>query len=117
MIRRAQEMKEEIVTGLRGGKGNVAMVHILEESKNEFNGKGRLFARLTLKPGASIGWHQHSGDSEAYYILSGQGIVNDNGRETVVKAGDMVLTKNGEYHSIINNGDENLEFIALILYA
>ncbi|QGP91456.1 Oxalate-binding protein [Neomoorella glycerini] len=117
MLRRAQEMREEIVTGLRGGKGYVEIVHILEESKNEFNGKGRLFARFTLNPGASIGWHQHSGDSEAYYILSGQGIVNDNGTESIVKAGDMILTKNGEYHSIINNGEEDLVFIALILFA
>ncbi|MGI6285682.1 Oxalate-binding protein [Moorella humiferrea] len=116
MIRRAHELKEEKVTGFKGGQGEVTILHILEEGKNEFNGKGRLYARFTLKPGTSIGLHQHSGDFEAYYILKGQGLVNDNGTETVVKAGDMILTRNGESHSITNNGDEDLEYMALILY-
>ncbi len=117
MIRRAQELKRDVVKGLRGGQGEVEIVHILEADKNEFNGKGKLFARFTLKPGVSVGWHQHSGDFEAYYILSGSGLVNDNGREAPVQAGDMVLTRNGEYHSIVNNGTEDLVFIALILLA
>ncbi|WP_258358686.1 cupin domain-containing protein [Moorella sulfitireducens (nom. illeg.)] len=117
MIRRAQEIREETFTGFRGGQGEVKIAHILEANKNEFNDKGRLFARFTLAPGASIGWHQHNGDFETYYILSGQGTVNDNGTETTVKAGDMVLTRNGEYHSIINTGEEDLVFIALILFA
>ena len=43
--------------------------------------------------------------------------MNDNGTEVTVSAGDVVLTQDGEYHSIENNGDQDLEFIALIPYA
>ena len=118
MLRRAEDMRSEIGTNLRGGQGQVEMTHILESSQNEFNDKGRVFARITLPPGASIGYHQHVGDSEAYYILSGQGIVNDNGTEEAVKAGDMVLTRDGEYHGIVNTAAaEDLVFIGLILFA
>ena len=117
MFRRAEEMRKEIGTNLRGGKGDINIVHILETSQNEFNGKGRLFTKTTVKPGDSIGWHQHVGDSEAYYVLNGRGLVNDNGTEVAVKAGDVVLTRDGEYHSVANNGEEDLVFIALILFA
>jgi mannose-6-phosphate isomerase-like protein (cupin superfamily) len=117
VIRKADAVKVVKASGLRGGKGEVEMRQLLEADKDEFNGKGRLFAHNVLKPGTSIGWHQHVGDSEAYYILRGQALVNDNGTEVTVSAGDVVLTQDGEYHSIENNGDQDLEFIALILYA
>ncbi|NLG86505.1 MAG: cupin domain-containing protein [Firmicutes bacterium] len=117
MLRRAEEMRQEIAANLRGGQGQAKLVHILESSQDELNGKGKMFAQITLLPGSSVGWHQHVGDSEAYYILSGQGIVNDNGTKVTVQAGDVVLTRDGEYHSIENNGDEDLVFIALILLA
>ncbi|MDN5321988.1 MAG: hypothetical protein PWQ67_442 [Clostridia bacterium] len=116
MIKRAGELKKEVIQGLKGGKGELELVHFLEVDKNEFNGKGRLFGKITLKPGDSIGFHKHEGDAETYYILSGEGIVDDNGTKTKVKAGDLIYTPNGESHSIENTGDVDLEFIALILY-
>ena len=114
MIRRAIELKKETINELRGGKGQVELIHILE--KDELGGKGRLYARNILKPGASIGFHQHSGEFEAYYIISGEGTVNDNGILVPVKAGDLVRTDNGQSHSIENTGNTDLEFIALILF-
>ena len=116
MIRRAEEMKQEVVVGMRGGQGEVQITHILEREKDEFANKGRLYAKNVLKPGSSIGLHEHVGDFEAYYILSGEGTVDDNGEKTVVKTGDLVLTRNGQQHSIVNTGDVDLVFMALILF-
>ncbi|KJS88176.1 MAG: cupin [Peptococcaceae bacterium BICA1-8] len=116
MIKKSADLKREVVQSLKGGNGAVEMVHLLEADKNEFNGKGRLFARNTLKPGASIGFHQHEGDAEAYYILSGEGTVNDNGTIKVVQTGDVVYTSHGESHSFENTGTTDLEFMALILF-
>ncbi len=117
MIRRGQDMQREIITGMRGGQGEVQITHILEREKNEFANKGRLYAKNVLKPGTSIGLHEHVGDFEAYYILSGEGTVDDNGQKTVVTPGDLMLTRNGEQHSIENTGDTDLVFMALILFA
>ncbi|MFZ5944630.1 MAG: cupin domain-containing protein [Bacillota bacterium] len=117
MIKKPADLKRQVVAGLKDGKGEVEMVHLLETDKNEFNGKGRLFAKNTLKPGCSIGFHKHEGDSEAYYILSGEGLVNDNGTIKTVSAGDLIFTPEGESHSIENNGNQDLEFIALILFS
>lgn len=114
MIRRANEMTPEIVNSMRGGKGSAEVLRILK--KDEFHNKGRLFGRIVLKPGMSIGLHEHVGDCEAYYILSGKGLVYDNGKNETVNDGDLVFTDNGETHSIENIGDKDLVFIALVLY-
>ncbi len=114
MIRRSNEMREERIHGLKEGKGAIKLFHLLE--KEELSGKGRLCAREVIEPGNSIGYHQHEGDFELYYVLEGEGIVNDNGVETTVRKGDVVRTDHGEFHSIQNVGDKNLELIAIILF-
>jgi Mannose-6-phosphate isomerase len=114
MIRKASEMTPEIITNMRGGKGNAEVIRALK--KEEFHDKGRLFGKITLKPGNSIGLHQHVGDCETFYIIKGEGLVNDNGTDVKVGPGDLVFTENMENHSIENIGKEDLEFIALILY-
>lgn len=75
----------------------------------------RLFARVTLEPHSSIGYHEHHGESEAYYILSGQGRYDDNGIPAAVGPGDVTHTPSGHGHGIANTGKVPLEFIALIL--
>ena len=114
MITRSGEYKEEIVKGLKGGKGEVKITNFF--ALDDFNGKGRLFGKSVMKKGDSIGYHMHEGDQEAYYILKGKALYNDNGEETILESGDLALCKDGEYHSIENIGDEDLEYIMLILY-
>lgn len=113
MIKKAEEMRLEIREQMRGGNGKAEILHIL--NIDDIKGKVRLFAKITLNPGCSIGMHQHEGEEEAYYILSGTARVNDNGTEKIVKPGDVVLTGNGASHSIENAADTPLEFIAVIM--
>lgn len=108
MIIRSEELPIEQRTGERNG----TLIRLLSPEK--MYGKNRLFARILLKPGAKAPYHQHEGDCEAYYILSGVGQVNDNGVISQVKAGDIIFTDSGESHSIENTGDNDLEYIALI---
>lgn len=114
MIRKRSDMRRELARKMRGGEGEVEIIHLLE--KDEFKQKGRLYAKNILKPGVSIGLHQHTGDFETYYILKGEGVVSDNGVQSEIKAGDLLITQNGESHSIKNTGNDDLEFIALVLY-
>ncbi|HZK53702.1 MAG TPA: cupin domain-containing protein [Desulfosporosinus sp.] len=116
MIKHLEDLKQVTVSEFRGGKGELQITHFLEVDNNEFNGKGRLFAKNVLAPGTSIGLHEHTGDTETYVILSGEGLVNDKGDQKAVKSGDVIVTKNGEKHSIENTGTMNLEFLALILF-
>jgi len=74
-----------------------------------------LFSLIQLKPGEEVQYHMHVGESETYFILSGEGNYNDNGNQVKLVPGMVTLTPSGEGHSIKNTGDEMLVFIALIL--
>ncbi|MDF2569598.1 MAG: hypothetical protein K0R55_1202 [Sporomusa sp.] len=103
---------EELLVEQRIGERNGTLIRLL--TPEQMHGKNRLFARILLKPGARAPYHQHNGDCEAYYILSGEGQANDNGIIAKVKAGDIIFTDSGESHSIENTGEGDLEYIALI---
>ena len=110
MVRKTQV---EIKQGLRGGKGEVEFHHIV--SKEELNGHGNMYALCRLKPGSSIGWHQHIGNTEPYFILEGQGTVVDaDGSRVEVGPGDVCVIEVGESHAMENNSDKDLVFMALI---
>ena len=87
------------------------------DSNPKFCGHGRLFAKMTLEPGCSIGWHEHHGESETFYILAGAARYCDNGEWVTLRAGDCAYTPSGEGHSIANAGTQPLEFMALIVKA
>ncbi|MGI6567675.1 MAG: cupin domain-containing protein [Limnochordia bacterium] len=113
VIRRAEDMVKEVREKMRGGEGTVELLHIFR--KDELKGRARLFAKITLQPGCSIGFHNHDDEEELFYILRGTGTVNDDGKEAVVRTGDAILTGDGAGHEIANTGDEPLEIMATIL--
>ena len=107
------ELKVERVQEMCGGKGHVIIKHILGE--RELNGKCGQYAEVTIEPGCTLGYQEHHGESETYYILSGEGMYNDNGTNRPVKAGDVTFTPNGCGHALDNTGKEDLVFMALII--
>ncbi|MFA4944767.1 MAG: cupin domain-containing protein [Lentisphaeria bacterium] len=113
MIRHQGEFKTELRERMRGGSGSVTIEHFWEPG-TELKAKTRLCARLTLPPGASIGFHEHKAEEEVYVILRGEGAVEENGQALPVKAGDSVLTGNGAGHAIANTGAGPLEILAFI---
>ena len=96
-----------------GGEGHVLIEKLLNEQ--QMDGRCALYARVTLEPGCSIGYHEHTGNSETYYILSGTGRYSDNGVPMDVGAGDVTFTPSGSGHGLANTGGDNLEFMALII--
>jgi mannose-6-phosphate isomerase-like protein (cupin superfamily) len=112
MIKRNGDMEKEVREEMRGGKGEIEILHIFR--KEELKGKVRLHARLRLPKGSSIGFHAHEGEEEVFFILSGTGLVNDNGVTSTVGPGDAVLTGGGAGHAIESIGEEPLELVATI---
>ena len=113
MIKNFADFKTELRENMRGGDGTVVVTSFV--SAEELNEKGRLFGKITLKPGCGIGFHIHETDSELFYILKGTAVYDDNGTKTTVTAGNVTLTPAGTGHAIKNESDEDVELIALIV--
>ncbi len=116
MIRKKDECKMEQREHMRDGKGTVELVNLIE-GPDELCDKGRLFSKIILKSGCSIGFHVHDKDSELFYILKGSAEYNDNGEVKTVEAGDVTICPPGTGHGIENKSDETVELIAVIVYA
>ncbi|MBP8989143.1 MAG: cupin domain-containing protein [Clostridia bacterium] len=115
MIRKAEEMEREVRYQMRGGNGEVQIIHLFRQG--EFKGNARMYARLILEPGCSIGLHEHVGEEEIYTVIRGQAVLTDStlDQEQMMNPGDASLTLSGQSHAIRNDGSETLEIMALIL--
>jgi quercetin dioxygenase-like cupin family protein len=74
------------------------------------SGFKQVFRKRVLHPGAAIGYHPQKED-EVYYILSGEGIMQMNGKEFPVKPGDAILTRPGSSHGLRQTGKDDLALI------
>lgn len=93
-----------------------AQITVEELLKEEhMDGKCGLFARVTMEPGAVLGYHEHHGETETYYILSGTGEYDDNGTKVPAAPGDIFFCEDGCGHDICCTGSEPLSFMALII--
>ncbi len=66
-----------------------------------------------LKPGCSIGYHKHEGNSEIIFLVKGTGKLIQDGVESEVKAGQCLYCPEGHEHSLISV-DEDLMFYSVI---
>ncbi len=114
MHKRADELRWEVQSKLKGGKGDINFLHVAEPE--DMNGTCRQWGLSVIPPGCSIGKHTHTGDYEIYYFLKGKGLLDDNGEVLEVGPGDMMLCKDGDYHALENIGSEDLEYVAVITY-
>ena len=96
------------------------------EKKDNFNGGNLYYLVKTyndglnkimmgkLIPGASIGLHTHTDSSEIIYVLSGSGKNICDGIEERLNPGDTHYCKKSSNHTFINDGNEDLIFLAIV---
>jgi len=113
MIKRQSAYKTETREAMRGGPGKVTIDHFWSPGE-ELKANYRLFARLTLEPGAGIGFHQHDNEEEVFVVLKGQAEADDNGTKVTLEPGDTILTGGGAGHAITSIGKEPLVLLAVI---
>ena len=105
----------EIREKMKGGTGSVRFEHIWKKNSNdEMKSSCRMFARITLEPGCSVGRHRHEGEEEIFYILSGRARAWDNGEWAELGPGDSTICRSGEEHSMECLGDEPCVYLAAI---
>lgn len=81
---------------------------------NMFDDGDTKIMRGRLESGASIGLHTHEANCEIIYILSGNGKVKYDDTEEKLSAGSCHYCPKGHSHSLINDGDEDLVFFAVV---
>jgi len=113
MIIRGEELQQQTMEKPRGGAGTA--IRMAYEAACGFKGEVTNFAIMQLEAGSSIGYHAHAGDMELYLMLDGTAKTNDNGAEETLSAGDMLVTKDGESHNLVNDTLEPVTFLAIII--
>lgn len=108
-------MMKTITKPSANGIGELKLELILTE---ELGDKCGLYAKVTIPAGSVLGYHEHHGEGESYFVLSGEAVYNDNGVERVIKAGNTTWTPSGSGHGVDNSkGTEPIVFMALIVKA
>ena len=113
MILYGKELDVQHADGLRGGRGATDVTHYL--GPEESDGKVGLCNRITLMPGSSIGEHPHTEDAEIYYVLEGELVFTENGREQLLRAGDLTYTAHGNTHAMENRSGAPASLLAVVV--
>jgi quercetin dioxygenase-like cupin family protein len=68
---------------------------------------------MEFAPGGCTSYHRHREEHEMY-ILEGEGVCVEEGKETPVKAGDAVYVAPCEYHQVKNTGNGVMRMICTV---
>ena len=113
MIKRDGTYETILKERMRNGEG-VVRIEKLWNPETELKAANRLFAKLILEPGSSIGFHRHENEEEVFYVIKGIAEADDDGETVTLNPGDTILTGDGAGHSIKSVGTEPLELLAVI---
>lgn len=105
-----KNMEEKSIPNFKGGEKQYDVKMFDHEANKIMHGR--------LVPGASIGYHTHTDNCEIIYILSGEGTVigdKEKGEEDMpAVVGQAYYCPKGFSHSLVNTGDEDLIFFAVV---
>lgn len=65
-----------------------------------------------LQPGLAYETHSHADHEEIYYIIGGKGKIRIDEEVARFRDGDVIYIPRGAKHSIANDGEEMVEFLA-----
>lgn len=106
MIIRFDEMDLTVLPAFKGGEKEY-------RAKMFFDGSNRIM-QGTLIPGASIGMHTHEDSSETIFLIKGNGTLIEDGETKKVSEGECLYCPKGHTHSLINDSDSDLRFLAVV---
>lgn len=112
MYKKLETLADRSTENARGGRGPIVSKDIF--LGDDFGSSISHLIFVTIPRGSSVGFHEHSGDEEIYFILEGHGRVRDDDKEYDVGPYDTVLTNSGHRHGIENTGHQDLKLLATI---
>lgn len=103
------KMSRERIQNCHNGTGGVIFREIFSEI--DFESSLEHFHETIIEPHATIGYHQHTGNEEVYYIVEGRGKMTLNGNEVEVEPGDAIITQSGDSHGLSNTSDSEMRIL------
>ena len=77
MFLKNEDVKIGTIPDANGSDNPLKKMEFLTEK--EMKDSSRLFGKVIVPPGSALAYHTHEGEGEAYHILQGKGLYNDNG--------------------------------------
>ncbi len=115
MVKYKNDVRVAKALGLRGGNGEIEMMHLFENA--ELDGRTDLFSLTTVNPGDSVGYHQHVTNCEVYVVLEGELTVTEDDVPYTLHPGDVEFCPPGHFHGVENKSDKPARFIAVVFSA
>lgn len=106
MLMNFDQMETTILPRFKGGEGQLSAKMFIDADNKILKG--------TLAPGCTIGLHAHEDSSEVIYILSGTGKALCDGETERLSPGECHYCPDGYSHTLINDGQEDLVFLAVV---
>jgi uncharacterized cupin superfamily protein len=112
IVRGHANRDEEHGSSSHGGVGDYRVRTLFQD---EFGSRFAYTRELVLPAGSSIGVHEHTGDEEIYYVIAGEGVMIVDEEREKVRTGDVVLTRSGSRHGLVNDSGQDLKiFVACV---
>lgn len=84
-------------------------------TSEEYGDQLGMFAKITIREGCELPVHEHHGETETYYVLEGEGLYLEQGKESTIQKGDVTFCPDGGSHGVKNIGKGDFVFIGLIV--
>lgn len=101
-----KNIEETVMPNFKGGEGEMI-------ARMFFDGKNRIM-KCKLPIGSTVGLHRHETSSEIIFIISGHGKAILDGKEEILTDDCCHYCKKGQEHTLINIGDCDLVFYAVV---
>ncbi|MCJ7620776.1 MAG: cupin domain-containing protein, partial [Anaerolineae bacterium] len=80
-------------------------------SADDFEEEGHLLQVVTVPPRTKQRLHFHREQTEVFYVLEGQAVIELAGEEFLARPGDAFVCSPGDHHSLWNRSDEGFRLV------
>ncbi|WP_049780783.1 cupin domain-containing protein [Terriglobus saanensis] len=94
-----------------GGLGPISFRRLLRET--DFKAPIDFVDYTIVPSGSAIGMHQHVGNEEMYFVVSGEPLMRVNGYEARLAKGSLSVVRDGESHELINDRGGDVEILVI----
>jgi len=106
-----QDKPAEVLEANHGGLGPIHFRRLLTEL--DFLAPVDFVDFTVIPPGSTIGFHEHRGNDELYFIASGAPLMRVGDEHRRLVRGSVSVVHSGESHQLINDTQENVEILVI----